>query len=68
MLVVAGALFVMFALLSLSASEGSFGRQRTAHVLYGALIVAAVVLVLAKAGFPWVGVALALLWGSARRR
>ena len=62
-----GVALVVFALLSLSASEGEHGRKRVENTLFGALVVAAVVLVLARAGLAWLGIGLALLWGAARK-
>lgn len=67
MLLVAGAVFVLFALLSLSASEGSTGKKRALETVLGALLVGGVVLVLARVGLAWVGIGIALLWSAARR-
>lgn len=67
MLLVAGAVFVLFALLALSASEGTLGKKRALDTVLGALMVAAVVLVFARAGLAWVGIGVALLWSAARR-
>lgn len=62
-----GVALVLFALLSLSASEGEVGRKRAQDTILGALAVAAVVLVFTRAGLPWLGLGLALLWGAAKR-
>jgi hypothetical protein len=66
-LVLGGAVLAIIALLFLSppASDGS--RKRIEHTLLGALTVGAVVLVLTKAGLPWLAVAVALLFTSAKR-
>jgi DnaJ family protein C protein 19 len=62
-----GVALVLFALLSLSASEGEVGRKRAQDTILGALAVAAVVLVFTRAGLPWLGLGCALLWGAAKR-
>ncbi len=62
-----GVLLVVFALLSLSAAEGEAARRNVKHTLYGALAVAAVVLVLFRAGLPWAAVGVVLLGGAAKR-
>jgi hypothetical protein len=65
--ILGGVVLVLFALLSLSASESKEGRKRSQNTLIGALTVAAVLFVSVRAGAPWLGVGLALLWGAARR-
>lgn len=67
MLFAVGALFVLFALLSLSASEGATGRKRATETMIGAVVVGGVVLLFARMGLAWLGVGLALLWSAARR-
>jgi DnaJ family protein C protein 19 len=62
-----GVVLVLFALLSLSASESKEGRKRSQNTVIGALTVAAVLFVSIRAGAPWLGVGLALLWGAAKR-
>jgi DnaJ family protein C protein 19 len=62
-----GIVLVLFALLSLKASEGAMGRKRSGNTILGMLTVAAVLLVSARAGAPWLGLGLALLWGAAKR-
>lgn len=62
-----GVVLVLFALLSLSASESKDGRKRSQNTLLGALTVAAVLLVSVRAGAPWLGLGLAVLWGAAKR-
>lgn len=62
-----GAIFVLFALLSLSASTGAAGKKRSIDTLIGGVLVGAVVFALSRVGLGWVGIVLALLWSAARR-
>jgi DnaJ family protein C protein 19 len=62
-----GIALVLFALLSLSASGGEAGKNRSQNTILGALAVAAVVFASTRAGVPWLGLGLALLWGAAKR-
>jgi hypothetical protein len=66
-LLLGGVVLVIFALLSLSASEGARGRKHAENTIFGALAVGAVVFVLTRAGLPWLGLGLALLWVAAKR-
>jgi DnaJ domain len=66
-LILGGVVLVLFALLSLSASEGKLGRKHAENTIFGALAVGAVVFVTIRAGVPWLGLALALLWAAAKR-
>lgn len=43
------------------------GKKRAFDTVVGALLVAAVVLVFARAGLAWIGVGVAILWSAARR-
>ncbi len=63
-LVLGGAVLAIIALLALSPSKG---WKQLEHTLLGALAVGAVVLVLTKAGMPWLALAIALLATSAKR-
>jgi DnaJ family protein C protein 19 len=65
--ILGGVVLVLLALLSLSASEGKDGRKRSQNTVIGVLTVAAVLFVSVRAGAPWLGVGLALLWGAAKR-
>ena len=58
---------VVLALLSLSSSRGTAGRQRAEHLVLGTLAVAAAVFVLGRAGLGWLAVALVILWNAAQR-
>jgi hypothetical protein len=66
-LVLGGAVLAIIALLFLSPPTSDGGRKRIEHTLLGALTVGAVVLVLTKAGLPWLAIAVALLATSAKR-
>ena len=66
-LVLGGAVLALILLLSISTPGTETGRRRIEHTLLGALGVGAMVLVLTKAGMPWLAVALALLLTSAKR-
>lgn len=65
--VLGGIVLVLLALLSLSASESKEGKKRSQNTLLGALTVAAVLFVSIRAGAPWLGLGLAVLWGAAKR-
>lgn len=68
MLPLVGAVVVtLVVILSLQASESASEKRRVEHVLTGALIVAGAVYLLTRAGLPWVGVGLVLLYSAARR-
>jgi DnaJ family protein C protein 19 len=66
-LVVFGVLFVILALLSVTASEGAEGKRRVEQILMGTLMVAGVVYLSARAGMPWLIVGLVALYLAARR-
>ena len=65
-LVIGGAVLAIVVLLLLSTPENGKKKQ-IEHTLLGALTVGAVVLVLTKAGMPWLALALALVATSVKR-
>jgi hypothetical protein len=65
-MVLGGAVLAIVVLLLLSTPDAG-RRKQIEHTLFGALIVGAVVLVLTKAGMPWLALALALVATSAKR-
>ena len=66
-LVLGGAVLAIILLLAFSTPGAVSNRKHIENTLLGALAVAAMVLVLTKAGMPWLAVALALLFTSAKR-
>jgi hypothetical protein len=66
-LLLGGVLLVVFALLSLSASEGEEGRKKAWNTVMGALLVAALVFVLIRSGLSWVAVVLVVLYSAGQR-
>jgi hypothetical protein len=66
-LVVGGAVLLLFALLSLSHPGVVLGQKRIFHTMLGAVGVAAVVFVLVRMGFAWAAVGLVFLWSAAKR-
>jgi len=66
-LVLGGAVLAVILLLAFSTPGAETDRKHIENTLVGALAVAAMVLVLTKAGMPWLAVALALLFTSAKR-
>jgi hypothetical protein len=66
-LVLGGAVLALILLLALSTPGAETGRKHVENTLLGALAIGAMVLVLTKAGMPWLAVALALVFTSAKR-
>ena len=66
-LVLGGAVLAIILLLAFSTPGAESNRKHIENTLLGALAVAAMVLVLTKAGMPWLAVALFLLFTSAKR-
>jgi len=66
-LVLGGAVLAIIVLLALSVPATDRGRKGLENTLLGALAVGAMVLVLTKAGMPWLAIALALFFTSAKR-
>jgi hypothetical protein len=66
-MVLGGAVLAIIVLLALSVPSTDRGRKGLENMLLGALAVGAMVLVLTKAGMPWLAVALALFFTSAKR-
>jgi hypothetical protein len=66
-LLLGGAVLVLIVLLSVSTPGSVSGKKQLENTVLGALAVGAMVLVLTKAGMPWLAVALALLLTSAKR-
>jgi hypothetical protein len=66
-LVLGGAVLAIIVLLALSVPATDRGRRGLENTLLGALAVGAMVLVLTKAGMPWLAIALALFFTSAKR-
>ena len=66
-LVLGGAVLAVIVLLALSVPETERGRKGLENTILGALGVGAMVLVLTKAGMPWLAIALALFFTSAKR-
>lgn len=66
-IIVGGVVVVLLAVLALKASESDAEKRRVEQMLVGAAAVAAAVYVLARAGMPWLGVGLVLLYSAARR-
>jgi hypothetical protein len=66
-LVLGGAVLAVIVLLALSVPETERGRKGLENTILGALAVGALVLVLTKAGMPWLAIALALFFTSAKR-
>jgi hypothetical protein len=66
-MVLGGAVLALIVLLWLSVPSTDRGRKGLENTLLGALAVGAMVVVLTKAGMPWLAVALALFFTSAKR-
>lgn len=64
-LLLGGIVLVLFALLSLSASEGEAGRKKAFDTVIGSIVVSILCFVFVRAGAPWL--AALLLLGSAGR-
>jgi hypothetical protein len=66
-LVLGAAVLAVIVLLALSVPATERGRKGIENTVLGALAVGAMVLVLTKAGMPWLAIALALFFTSAKR-
>jgi hypothetical protein len=66
-LLIGGVVLVIFALLSLSASQGDEARKNVANTVLGALLMAALSFVLIRSGMPWVAALLIILFSAGRR-
>jgi DnaJ-domain-containing protein 1 len=66
-LLVGGVVLVIFALLSLSASQGEEAKKNLVNTLFGALLMAAVSFVLVRSGLPWVAALLIIFFTAGRR-
>jgi hypothetical protein len=65
--VLGGAVLAIIGLLALSPSSTERDREGIGNALFRALAVGAAVLVLTKAGMPWLAIALVLFFTSAKR-
>jgi DnaJ homolog subfamily C member 19 len=66
-LILGGAVLLLFALLSITGSKSGASKKRVENTLLGALAVGAMVFALLRAGLPWLAVGLAVLWTAAKR-
>lgn len=66
-LLLGGIVLVLFALLSLSASQGEESRKNLGNTLLGALLVSAVAFVLVRSGMPWLAALLVLFFSAGKR-
>lgn len=67
MLILGGAVLLLFALLSMTGSRAGGGKKRFENTLLGALAVGAMVFALLRAGLPRLAVGLGVLWIAAKR-
>lgn len=66
-LLIGGVVLVLFALVSLSASQGEEARKNLANTLWGALLVSGVAFVFFRSGMPWLGALVMILYSAGRR-
>jgi hypothetical protein len=58
---------VIFALLSLSASQGQEAKKNLVNTMFGALLMAALSFVLVRSGMPWLAALLVIFFSAGRR-
>jgi DnaJ-domain-containing protein 1 len=66
-LLLGGVVLVIFALLSLSASQGDEAKKNLVNTMFGALLMAALSFVLIRSGLSWLAALLVIFFTAGRR-